>query len=242
MKIKILQWNVWYKDSINNLDKIIREIKKIDADIVCLQELSKNKNERDGLDKLFKSYKHGYYAVADRFQTRDQGNAILTKFPIVNRETVYVNDPGEATNGYDKEGRVYIEITVNAEGKNLTVGTTQSSYTDKFVETIGKSEEVGRLVDIITEKKDNYIFTGDLNTPPNSFYIANIRNYLKNLGPALTHPTWPTKPFIYRDFKEDNLKWRLDYVFGTKDIKVVKAEILETKVSDHLPILVEIEL
>lgn len=241
MKIKILQWNIWYKDCINNLDKIIRELKKWDADIVCLQEVSAN-NDIEHLKRLFKTYPHGYYAEADKFETRTQGNVILTKYPIINRETVFINEPGKSHNGYDKEGRVYIEVELNIKGKSLTVGTTHSSYTDSFVETIGKSEEVGKIIDIIFEKKENYIFTGDLNTHASSFYITNIRNYLKNLGPALSEPTWTTKPFSYRDFKEDKLKWRLDYVFGSRDIKVNNAEILETKVSDHLPIMVEIDL
>jgi len=36
MKIKLLQWNILYKE---NIDNIISELKRIDADIVCVQEL-----------------------------------------------------------------------------------------------------------------------------------------------------------------------------------------------------------
>ena len=35
--MKILQWNIWYKEDINNIAK---ELKRIDADVVCIQELS----------------------------------------------------------------------------------------------------------------------------------------------------------------------------------------------------------
>ncbi len=35
--MKVLQWNIWYKEDINN---IASELKRIDADVVCIQELS----------------------------------------------------------------------------------------------------------------------------------------------------------------------------------------------------------
>ena len=37
MKIKLLQWNIWYKENIDNILKVINEVK---PDIVTLQEIS----------------------------------------------------------------------------------------------------------------------------------------------------------------------------------------------------------
>jgi endonuclease/exonuclease/phosphatase family metal-dependent hydrolase len=34
----------------------------------------------------------------------------------------------------------------------------------------------------------------------------------------------------------------LDYIFASKDIKVASSEIVNTDYSDHLPILVELEI
>ena len=48
--------------------------------------------------------------------------------------------------------------------------------------------------------------------------------------------------FDYKDFKETKLRWRLDYVFASKDIRVIRSKIIKTKFSDHLPILVEFEM
>ena len=31
--MKVLQWNIWYKEEINN---IANELKRIDADVVCI--------------------------------------------------------------------------------------------------------------------------------------------------------------------------------------------------------------
>ena len=86
------------------------------------------------------------------------------------------------------------------------------------------------------------IFTGDLNITPNTESIKLIEKHLKNCGPNYNESTWTTKPFDFMGFKETKLKWRVDYVFASKDVKVLNSKIIKTKYSDHLPILVEIEV
>jgi endonuclease/exonuclease/phosphatase family metal-dependent hydrolase len=43
-------------------------------------------------------------------------------------------------------------------------------------------------------------------------------------------------------FEENELNRRLDYVFASKNFKVISSEIISTDFSDHLPILVELEI
>jgi endonuclease/exonuclease/phosphatase (EEP) superfamily protein YafD len=116
------------------------------------------------------------------------------------------------------------------------------SYTHQFEITPRKTQETDTLVDIISSHKSSYIFTGDLNAVPGSYTINRIAKYLKNAGPDITQATWTTKPFSYDNFEETELKWRLDYIFATDDIKVTSTEILNTNYSDHLPILAKFEL
>ena len=49
MQITVLQWNIWYKEPIENILKVLKEI---DADIVCLQELSINNTEQSIADTV----------------------------------------------------------------------------------------------------------------------------------------------------------------------------------------------
>ena len=121
--------------------------------------------------------------------------------------------------------------------KIYTIGTTHLSYTDRFIETEEKDKEVNKLTSII-KNKDNYIFTGDLNTTQNSKYIKMIEEYYTN---NITSNTWTTKPFSYNGFEVNNLDYKLDYIFTSKDIKVFKTEVINTNYSDHLPILSEFE-
>ena len=87
----------------------------------------------------------------------------------------------------------------------------------------------------------NFIFTGDLNLSPNAKSIRLIEKELKHCGPDYKEPTWTTKPFSFMGFEETKLKWRLDYIFASKDVKIINSKIIKTRYSDHLPIILEIE-
>ncbi len=97
---------------------------------------------------------------------------------------------------------------------------------------------------MLSRHPTNFIFTGDLNSIPNSFTVKSIltKTNLRNAGPDFDQKTWTTKPFNYHGFSENNLNWRIDYTFVSKDIKVVSSEIVDTDLSDHLPILTVIEV
>lgn len=125
---------------------------------------------------------------------------------------------------------------------SLIVGTTHLSYTREFQTTDAKKKESDTLVNLLKNKKGNFIFMGDLNAPKASYTVQEIEKYLVNLGPELNQNTWTTKPFDYLGFREDKLHWRLDHVFGTKDIDVISSKIITTEYSDHLPILTTIRI
>ncbi|MBR2709008.1 endonuclease/exonuclease/phosphatase family protein [Candidatus Saccharibacteria bacterium] len=231
MVIKLLQWNIWFKE---NIDNILTELRRFDTDIVCLQELSITTADDSNAKKLKELYPFVYYEIADTFQDgRSQCNAILSKYPFLKTGKHFVQEPSDDKNDYSKEGRVYLEAQLDIDGKEITIGTTHLSYTHKFEETPLKDEEINKLVSYIN-KKERFIFTGDLNTTKTSKYIKQIEQLLISND---TTNTWTTKPFSYQGFNEDKLNWKLDYVFSTPDIQIEETKTLETRFSDHLPIL-----
>ena len=141
--LKLLQWNIWFKE---NIDNIIIELKKFDADIICIQELSITANDDSNVKKLKALYPYMYYEIADTFlDGRSQCNAILSKYPIIKTKKKYVQEPSDNKNDYSKEGRIYIEVELDINGRVINIGTTHLSYTHKFEETSLKDEEINKL-------------------------------------------------------------------------------------------------
>ena len=247
MKLRILQWNIWYKE---NPIEVANEIIKINPDIICAQELMQNSNQNiDTPMSIGNMLKYNYFykesATWDNRQDiTTQGNEIYSKYPITESKFTFVSPFKHNPQNAKHEGRVYIEVTIKVGKELLNVATTHLSYSYKFRNTKSRKVEADNLFHTIKNKTSNFIFTGDLNSIPKSYVINKVleNQYLKNTGPDFNKKTWTTKPFSYHGFKEDKLNWRIDHVFATKDIKIVSNKILNTHFSDHLPILVEVEI
>ncbi|ODB95161.1 hypothetical protein A3197_17525 [Candidatus Thiodiazotropha endoloripes] len=247
MRVKILQWNIWYLEDIN---KIIDVIRYLDPDICCLQELSGNTQVNPGIetDSIIKE-RFSYFSHVAKAQEwvgwhKDyQANGIFSKFPILGGNTIFLRHPHvKETIDWSREGRVYIDVDISIDGRILTVGTTHLSYTHKFMGGDERIEEEICLKSILRDKTNSYFFSGDLNSPENSEIVAHLRQQFRDCGPADNIKTWTTKPFDYQGFKEDALNWRLDYAFVTNDINVLSSNVVQTDASDHLPIIIEIEV
>lgn len=246
MKIKFLQWNIWYKEDIVD---IVNEIKKLNPDVICLQEVTVNHPNYNKIDCAKFIQKElamkGYYKYSEKIKGSPKanfGNMILSKFPIKKKKYIYVQKrKGKLGADYSDENRIYIEVDLKIGTKTLQVGTTHLSYTHKFLETEKKKKEATQLLKILAKKKKGFIFSGDLNSTPDSVLVKELGARLRNAEKDLNNNTWTTKPFDYNGFKVDKLKYKLDYCYVTKDLNVLSAKIIKTKYSDHLPILCEIE-
>ena len=244
--MRLLQWNVWYREDVQN---ILRTIRDIDPDVVCLQELTVNHTEYNkgvNVPELLASelaYEH-VYAPAMQKGAQQSGNGIFSRYPIRSFRSHFIQEPpsaGQEAVGYSNEGRVYVEAMLQIdEGEMIEVGTVHMSYTDRFAMTPAKTAETNKLLDILKSKRERYLFTGDLNATPDSYTISEIAKVLKHCGPDMDECTWTTKLFSYNGFEAHTLDWRLDYCFATPDIEITDARVMTTDHSDHLPILIEL--
>jgi endonuclease/exonuclease/phosphatase family metal-dependent hydrolase len=236
--VKIIQWNVLFKEKVENIVGFLREI---NADVICLQELRVD-DAKDVPKLIAKELGLNYHFVqAHKCGNIVQGNGIFSKHPIVERNHLFVQEPkGEDVKAWD-EGRVIAEADIDINGKIVKIATVHLSYTHKFQETEQKLKESGELIDYVKEQSKNFIIAGDFNVSPKSQTIKEISKYLKHCGPASEEPTFTTKPFEYEGFKETELRWRLDYAFCTNDIEVRSSEIVKTDFSDHLPIIIDFD-
>lgn len=245
-KLKVMTWNVWL---VEKADNILSLIKEIEPDILCCQELTTDsfvnpsRNIPAEISKLAAmNYKYQQILERSGEQYYKIGNAIFSKLPIIDYKFSYIGQTSPDSPNYPYERRVYMEVKLKTDDKTLTVGTTHLSYSHAFKITRKRHEEFNGLIDSVKNHKERFVLPGDLNSLPNSRTIAELKKYFAHAGPSYNEPTWTTKPFSYQGFEASTLDWRIDYIFATRDIKILSSKTVKTEFSDHLPILAEIEI
>jgi endonuclease/exonuclease/phosphatase family metal-dependent hydrolase len=142
--IRIVTWNVqygWGADEAFDLDRIAATIRDLaDADVICLQELSRHDPELDdgvGADQAAffaaRFFQHETYfgaaldrAGASRSRRRQFGNMILSRLPMLEVRTFPLPQPAEP--GIKHMRRVAIEAVIAASGGPLRVMTTHLEF------------------------------------------------------------------------------------------------------------------
>ena len=249
MKIKVLQRNVWFRERAENL---LQVMKKLNPDIICCQEITQGSWFNDKRDvaqfiaqELWYNYyfsrAHKYeYPHTPLWERNFWWNAIFTRFTIKESFDFALINPDDSPD-HPYERRTCAVAKVQAWEKVLTIATAHKSYSSRFSEDQDKIEETQKLVHFFGEN-ENIIFTWDLNLTPETESIKMIEEELQNCWPDYNQSTRTTKPFSFMWFEENELNRRLDYIFASKNFKVISSEIISTNYSDHLPILVECEI
>lgn len=158
--MKLLQWNIWYQEDIRNILKIL---KQIDADIICIQELTMGDPEHNtGID-TFQFLKEnlsmeGFFKPSHEDPLNTFGNAIFSRYPIRLAQAKNIKDAEEEIKNFSQQARVYIEAEIDTPNAILSVGTTHTSYTDRFMETKEKEVETDELLNILKTKSSKLFF------------------------------------------------------------------------------------
>ncbi len=232
--MKIMSFNTQH--CLNYLEQTIDfkvmadAIKKCDADIVGLNEM-RDKGENPDYEEQTKFLAEltglSYYYFAKAFDVdgvNPYGNGILSKFPIKSVQTVYIPIPAP------KKPETYYEQRCMLKAK-LDNGLTV------LVSHFGLNpDEHICAVNTVLEHLENEkcILMGDFNMTPDNPILDPIRERMKDTAelfstPLLSHPS-------------DNPNVKIDYIFVSRDIEIVAADIPAIVASDHRPHTAELNM
>lgn len=238
MEIKVVSWNIWQG---KHLPEIIDFLQGSNADIIGLQEVIEKDSTNTAqiiADKL--GYQCAYYQAIDKTRLGfPQGNAILSRYSIKNSVGHLLSDPDLYQGTAETEPRVAVEMTLSIASSSLMVFTTHLAYSHMFQESQFRDLQVKNLIRLLPGNKA--VLMGDFNSHPDSRYMKDLNQVMRNADPELAKPTWTVYPFDYEGFKETKLKYRLDYIFTTKDLSTHDFEVGRSMGSDHLPVSAIIE-
>jgi endonuclease/exonuclease/phosphatase family metal-dependent hydrolase len=246
MNLTVLQWNCMYSESP---EKIAAFVKELSPDIVCLQELTNGYHAQDDNTGAYIMqalqyegyFSYGAMVLPDGVSTQ-MGMGIFSKHAILDTKKVILQH-GQIEDGkVVQDERFYLQATIRIGGTRLTIGSTHLPFHPKFRTTKHKQAMVEAIEQYIPADTA-YILACDLNTTPGTNAATSLRRSgLKNAGPALSLPTWTTKPFSIGPWSYERLQWRLDYILFSGPLKKISAETLTTELSDHLPLFAKFKL
>jgi endonuclease/exonuclease/phosphatase family metal-dependent hydrolase len=230
--LRVMTYNIHVgvgMDKKLDLKRIAEVINRERPDLVGLQEVDRGVERTQRIDEVRELARLTglEYAFANnlRFQGGWYGVAILSRFPIL------ATDHRLYRNRREAERRGFLRIEVSVRGQPLNFVTTHLDYQYED----GRAFEAEQLLGALAETKGPMILVGDFNDEPEGSAYALVTRGFEDAwnggDPGLTFPA-------------DKRKKRIDYVFVRPGdgIRTVRARVLDTQASDHLPLLVDLAM
>jgi len=222
--LKILTYNVRNckgMDNVTDYDRVAKVIKRINADVVAIQELDSVTERSKRIDVLAElARKTGMFPVYNssiKFQGGAYGIGFLTREKPLYSEALPL--PGSE----EKRSVLLVEM------ENYVVCCTHFSLTQH-----DRVESVGIINQLVSRYKKPVFLAGDLNAKASSQEILKLFETWQELNDPL-HPTFPAnKPAECIDFI-------LSKKTESFQFKVIERSVEDEPVaSDHLPVWVKV--
>jgi endonuclease/exonuclease/phosphatase family metal-dependent hydrolase len=255
MKLKIINLNLFEGGLF--FDKILAFIEEQNADILCFQEvfngedtkLPQNYRSIEILQKALPNFEHTFapemLSVTDHGKIA-LGNALFSRYPITATNTTFLSEKyGEypakpKNNDWSRHPKNMQHAKINAHGHILNVFNLHGIWGLDGGDTPQRLEMSKRIIEQITNKQ-NTVLTGDFNLKPNTKTITNIEAHLKNVFKDQLTTSFNLKRKNLEKFP-GYATAVVDMLFVSVDLNILAAECPQVDISDHLPLVCEIEL
>ena len=217
--LKVMTWNIHGgtgTDDEKDIDRTIKEIKKINPDILGLQEIS---NE-EIIDKIAEELDMNFFFGNDFEDT--EGNGLLSKYPIKEAEIIYLK-PGK------RSGIIKAKILIdNEEWTIFVTHLLLRPQEDNLIQV----EDI--LMNVLEKNSERVILMGDFNFGPRSEQYRKITTNekikLRDAYGDLNYEEGAT-------FRSNYLFRRIDFIFSSTDIEPRTSKVICSEASDHCPVI-----
>lgn len=251
MTLKILSLNLFEGGIL--WENIVTFLHKEQPDILCLQEVIDGSADQPThfqsitrLKKLFPDFYYFFspelFEVSSKGES-DIGNAIFSRFPISNQQTIFLNGeyqkvdrPDDKSDfSHDPQNMQYCTVVVNDQP--LYVFNLHGIWGLDGGDNPERLKMSKKIVDAVKDKSP-LVLMGDFNLRPDTQTIRNIEKHLVNVFKDelitsfnMRHKTNPGYATAV-----------VDMFFATSDLTIVSHCCPDDDVSDHKPLVVMIEL
>ena len=204
-------------------------INKFSPDFVALNEM-RDTGEAEGFENQTKilseltGMENYYFAKAIDVYAKSSpyGNALLSKHKILDAVTIPIPDPAERNGSRWYETRCILKANLEC---GLTVMAVHAGL---------NGEEKALAIKTILENcaREKCVLLGDFNMHPDEKFFEPLKSVFNDTADIFA------KPLL--SYPSDAPIKKIDYIFATKDIKVISADIPDVVASDHRPHVAEL--
>jgi endonuclease/exonuclease/phosphatase family metal-dependent hydrolase len=221
----------------DNLADVARLVRTTSPNVVLLQEVDRGTNRSGKVDQLKAltdaTRYGGVFGRSLDYDGGEYGIAALARGGFVFSNTVALTvEPVQARAGGSREPRVALVATTQTRGGRLQMLNT---HLDASADESYRLQEVDAVLNAVRPRLSPItpvLVGGDFNAEPGSAVVQKVLGMgLRDAwtecgqGDGFTYPAdQPTK--------------RIDYLFLSGALRCTAAEVLDTRISDHRPLLV----
>lgn len=190
-----------------------------------------------------------YWPLSRNFGHMKSGGAVLSKYPIIAHELHLLQKPASQPWWYN-----IFYLHRYLQEVQIELGDRKLKLINLHLEAFDKTNRSEQIATLVKKVKDHNIeiTCGDFNmVPPSATKKSKFKNYeeddyendgsydamLKsNMLEVIPDKIYALDESRYFTFPSSRPDRRLDYIFYAPKLKMIKAEVLPSAVSDHMPL------
>lgn len=237
MNLRIMTYNIQHGHphlgSGIDLNKVCDVIRRYDPDIVALNEVrgrgihSEYTAQAEEMAAIL-----GYHCFFGRSLyvggQNPYGNAVLSKYPITDAQIMKIPNPVSETVEQRSISRCVIEILADGNVIPFAIYSTHFGLTEAEHE-----HATATLLIQLESETIPFALMGDFNMTPEDPLLAPLNQMLNGTDSLLSGKF---------SFPSDRPRQKIDYIYVSKGIEVICAEIPQIVASDHCPVYADIRL
>ena len=262
--MKLISFNIGIK--IDNSKEIGNFVKNQNLDIVAFQEIIRHfdesvfdmyKSQKDIKEIIGGNLPYSFFGpqwIADAMRKNgkmhrdfngfvEQGNEIISKFPILNATNEFYYKHYSLELEWDNfhtedHPRCVQVVELDVDGKNLQILNLHGLYSRDKQDSERALNQCKYVLEVAKRKNIPTIIVGDFNLLPETKSIEILDKEFKNL--IKEYKIQSTRPNF--DDGTDQGNNVVDFIFVNDKIKVNNFEVININISDHLPLLLDFDI
>lgn len=254
-ELQVLTYNtraMMIGESLDSKLAMLKYINRMDADIVCLQEVLVYKSGQrltlPMLREAMRKYPYTYYDFKHYNSRRQFGNVVFSRYPLINKQTVRYESNSNISSQCDVVvGHDTLRLIVNHLESfkledsdfsldSLTAGKfSESSLNRKLTQTSQlRRKQVLKVRRAIRQSPYPVIAVGDFNALPVSLVYWTMNMGLRDCFAESSIGRYGAT------YQRHGIGIRIDYIFCSRSLHPLTCRVGEKQYSDHYPVVATI--